>query len=60
MCSQLISKYQIADILNIDIKTLANYCNKRYYEELKKLDYDKHQKKFTPAQVQFLKQKLGF
>jgi len=60
MCSQLISKYQIADILNVDIKTLANYCNRKYYEELKKLDYNKSQKKFTPAQVSFLKQKLGF
>lgn len=60
MCSQAISKKEISNILEVTSKTLAYYCNKRYYSELEKLGYQKKQKKFTPLQVNFLKEKLGF
>ncbi len=62
MCkrSRTYYKYEIADILEVDIKTLSNYINDMYYEELKKLGYCKRQKKLTPIQVEWLKNKLGF
>ena len=58
--TQSVSKIEIARLLAIDSKTLATYCNVRYYDELKKIGYEKNQKKFTPVQVNYLKEKLGF
>lgn len=58
--TQSVSKIEIAIILAIDPKTLATYCNVRYFEEMKKIGYEKHQKKLTPIQVNYLKEKLGF
>lgn len=57
---EAVSKKEIADILKVDQKTLANYCNNRYFPELSSLGYQINQKKFTPAQVNWLKEKLGF
>lgn len=53
-------KYEIADLLEVSVKTLSNYANELYYDRLKPLGYTKHQKKFTPAQVECLKNILGF
>jgi len=60
MSSIALSKKEVANMMEVDPKTLGNYCNKRYYEELQLLGYHKNQKKFTPAQVKYLKEKLGF
>jgi DNA-binding transcriptional regulator YiaG len=60
MCSLALTKSEIATTMQIDVKTLAHYCNERYYEELKEIGYIKTQKKFTPAQVKLLREKLGF
>jgi hypothetical protein len=60
MCSLAYTKNEIANMMQIDVKTLAYYCNIRYINELKKVGYIKTQKKFTPAQVKLLREKLGF
>lgn len=51
-------KYEVADLLDISCNTLAIMLNKRYYEELKKADYHKNQKKLTPKQLNFLRNKI--
>lgn len=55
----LIPKCEVAELLETTVRTLATYCNKRYFPELEKLGYRKSQKKFTPIQYEFLKNKLG-
>lgn len=57
---QLTTKKEIKSILAVNSKTLAFYCNIKYYKELKEIGYERNQKKLTPKQVQFLKDKLGF
>lgn len=59
MCVSL-TKKEIAAKMEVDVKTLAHYTNDRYFSQLEELGYKKNQKKFTPIQVQFLKEKLGF
>lgn len=55
-----VSKSEIAEALEITTKSLAVYCNDRYFLELEKLGYQKNQKYLTPIQVNLLKEKLGF
>lgn len=53
-----LSKKEVAAKLEICMQTLCNWLNVRYYEELYKLGYRKHDKLLTPPVLEFLFRKL--
>lgn len=53
-------KNKLAEHLDINPRTLATWLNKRYFSDLQKIGYSKHQKILTPEQMKFLSIKLGF
>ena len=53
------TKSEIAASMEVSLPTLGYYCNKKYFEALTKIGYRKKQKKLTPLQISFLKEKLG-
>lgn len=58
--SEFVYKYEIAIILNINIKTLARLLNDKYFEQLAELGYEKKQRYLNPLQLNWLKKKLDF
>lgn len=55
----IIRKKNLAKILGISARTLQYWLNEKYFEELKKLDYNKNQQIITPKQYFFLKEKIS-
>jgi hypothetical protein len=53
-----ILKSEYAKKLNVSIGTLSKYLNDIFFEELKKLSYQKYQRILTPKQIKFLNEKL--
>lgn len=52
------SKCELAILTGISRSTLHHWLNVRYFTELKKLGYIKHQKILLPCQVKFLIERL--
>jgi hypothetical protein len=53
-------KYQLAQRLNVSMRTISRWLNERYFEQLRKMGYRKEQKYLLPEQVRFLQGKLDF
>lgn len=53
-----VTKFELAVLAGVSCCTLQTWCNRRYYEELKKLGYRKNQRILLPAQVKFLFERL--
>ena len=53
------TKKELAIEMGISHSTLQSYLNKRWYLELKKLDYEKQQKILSPNQLEYIKAKWG-
>jgi Asp-tRNA(Asn)/Glu-tRNA(Gln) amidotransferase B subunit len=52
-------KKEVCRLLDISPRTLANWMNVRYYQELRELGYTPNQKLLTPAQLNYLADKIG-
>lgn len=52
-------KSQLAQHLQVSERTLSRWINGRYYADLLRLGYQKKQLLLSPAQVDFLIEKLG-
>jgi len=55
---KVLSKKQMANRMGICSRTLANWLNKKYYNELLKLGYEKTDKYLTPRIQGYLLAKL--
>ena len=53
-------KNELAVKLNISLTTLANLLNVRFYDELYKLGYRKHNKIIFPRVLKFIYYQLGY
>jgi hypothetical protein len=49
-----LSKSELARLCNVSTQTIGTWCNKRYFEDLKKLGYNKNQRILLPEQLKFL------
>lgn len=58
--ANLYYKYEIAEKIGVSKTTLRKWLNVRYYEELKKLGYQKSQKYLTIKQINYLQEILCF
>ena len=54
MKAYTLTKKQLGQILKVSGKTVGNWLNKRYYNQLKELGYTKEQRILLPKQVEFL------
>ncbi len=55
---KILYKKELAEKLERSAASLAYYLNKKYYNELKELGYEKTQRHITQKQYEFLKEKL--
>lgn len=53
-----VTKFELACLAGVSMSTLQNWCNVRYFSELKKIGYSKNQKILLPPQVKFLFERL--
>lgn len=53
-----LTKCELAILCGVSRSTLHDWMNHRYFEELKKLGYQKNQRILLPLQVKFLFEKL--
>lgn len=53
-----ITKSELAGLCGISCSTLQRWMNRRYFDELKKLGYDKKQRILLPVLVKFLFERL--
>jgi hypothetical protein len=53
-----LTKKELALVCRVTSKTISQWLNKRYYNDLQKIGYTKNQKVLLPRQVEFLVGKL--
>lgn len=56
--TECLEKWKVAEKLAISNTTLSYYLNNKYLDDLLKLDYHPRQKKLTPKQLNYLKDKI--
>lgn len=60
MINQVKTKQDICQEIGISSSTLQMYMNRKWYEELHKLGYEKRQKILTAPQVKYIYNKLCY
>ena len=53
-----VTKSELAELCGVSCSTLQTWLNRRYYEDLKKLGYNKKQRILLPCLVKFLFERL--